>query len=271
MKMVNILRKSLAPITDEAWEAIEDQARLTIKGNLSARAVVDLSGPHGWKMAAVNLGRIEIPAKQPATGVQWGIRDVLPLMEIRVPFRLSLLELDSVSRGASDPDLGALEKAASQAAVFEEKAVYHGFKQAGIEGILSSSTHKPLQLAKNAEGYPAAIEHAMVTIEKEGIGGPFDLVLGTRPFEILMAGQERVYPIRRRIEGLIRGEIRWSPALDGGMVISRRGGDYEFTLGQDFSIGYYDHDKSTVSLYLTESFTFRVIEPKAAIELRFKA
>jgi uncharacterized linocin/CFP29 family protein len=43
------------------------------------------------------------------------------------------------------------------------------------------------------------------------------------------------------------------------------------TVGQDLSIGYLSHGKESVDLYLTESFTFRVLEPAAAVELRVKA
>ena len=52
-------------------------------------------------------------------------------------------------------------------------------------------------------------------------------------------------------------------AIQGGVLLSVRGGDYELTVGQDLSIGYADHDRHTVELYLTESFTFRVLEPRA--------
>ena len=52
------------------------------------------------------------------------------------------------------------------------------------------------------------------------------------------------------------------------VLLSIRGGDYELTVGQDLSIGYAIHDRTDVELYLTESFTFRVLEEKAAIFLR---
>ena len=39
------------------------------------------------------------------------------------------------------------------------------------------------------------------------------------------------------------------------------------TPGQDLSIGYSDHDASVVRLYLEESFSFRVVEPDAAVAL----
>ena len=56
-------------------------------------------------------------------------------------------------------------------------------------------------------------------------------------------------------------------AIEGGVLLSVRGGDYELTVGQDLSVGYAAHDRETVELFLTESFTFRVLEPKAAVAL----
>jgi uncharacterized linocin/CFP29 family protein len=52
------------------------------------------------------------------------------------------------------------------------------------------------------------------------------------------------------------------------VLVTTRGGDYELTVGQDLAIGYAVHDRDQVELYLTESFTFRVLEEKAAIFLR---
>ena len=48
-------------------------------------------------------------------------------------------------------------------------------------------------------------------------------------------------------------------------MLSLRGGDFILDSGQDLSIGYLDHDADAVRLYLEESFSFRVIEPDAAV------
>jgi uncharacterized linocin/CFP29 family protein len=41
---MDILKRNLSPLTEEAWVEIEDQARLIIKANLSTRSVADKSG-----------------------------------------------------------------------------------------------------------------------------------------------------------------------------------------------------------------------------------
>ena len=50
-------------------------------------------------------------------------------------------------------------------------------------------------------------------------------------------------------------------------MLSKRGGDFELTVGQDFSIGYLDHTLETVQLYIEESFTFLVLTDQAAVPL----
>ncbi len=56
-------------------------------------------------------------------------------------------------------------------------------------------------------------------------------------------------------------------SIAGGFVLSLRGGDFELTVGQDFSIGYLSHTATTVDLYVQESFTFRTLTSEAAVAL----
>jgi uncharacterized linocin/CFP29 family protein len=268
--MTDILRRSLAPITEEAWKEIDLQASRTLKGNLSGRRLVDFSGPHGWTMAAVNLG--SLGTGEAVNSVSWGRRNTLNLIEIRAPFSLKLSELDNVSRGGKAPDLRTLIAAACDVALFEDGAVYNGFDKAGIKGIGGSSTHTPFLLAPDALGaFTESVEAGALAIQKSGIEGPYALVLGTAPYAVLQVGDPNAYPLRERVERIATGGLFWSPALQGGMILSRRGGDFEMTVGQDLSVGYLSHDQESVHLYLTESFTFRVLEPAAAVELRVKS
>jgi uncharacterized linocin/CFP29 family protein len=268
--MTDILRRSLSPITEEAWKEIDLQASRTLKGNLSGRGLVDFSGPHGWTMAAVNLG--SVVTGDPVHGVSWGRRDTLNLIELRAPFSLNLSDLDNVSRGGKAPDLKALIAAAHSVALLEDGAIYNGFGKAGIKGMGEASTHTPILLQPDIlDAFTESVEAGVLAIQRSGIEGPYALVLGTTPYTALSVGDPKAYPLRKRIECIATGGVFWSPALQGGIVLTRRGGDFEMTVGEDLSIGYLSHDKECVELYLTESFTFRVLEPAAAVELRIQA
>lgn len=269
--MTDILRRNLAPVTAEAWKEIDAQAARTLKGNLSARGLVDFSGPHGWTLAAVNLGSVRVGNSEPVKGVSWGRRETLNLVEVRTPFVLKQWELDNISRGAKAPNLDNLIAAARKAAMFEENAVYHGFADGGIKGVCEAAGHKPVPLAPgDPDSFSEAVEQAILALQKSGVGGPYALVLGTDPYALVQVGDPQAYPLRKQVAAMATGGIHWSPVLQGGVVVSRRGGDFELTVGQDWSIGYKGHDKENVELYFTESFTFRVLEPAAACELKHK-
>lgn len=269
--MTDILRREMAPIAEAAWKQIELQSSRILKGNLSGRKLVDFCGPFGWQFAAVNLGRLDVGSREDVDGVGWGMHKVLPLVEIRVPFTLRIWELDDVERGAKNPDLEALTEAARKVAAFEETAIYRGFGGAGIRGMLESSSHPPVPLSSDRSRFTESVELALLAIQKADIGGPFALVLGTEPYKWLMVGDPEDYPLRNRIEALVTGGIHWSPVLEGGAVLSRRGGDFEMTVGQDLTIGYKIHTAQEVELYYAESFTFRVLEPAAAVELKLQS
>lgn len=266
--MNDILRRSLAPVTDAAWGLIEQEARRVLRTYLTGRTVVDFHGPLGWDFAAINLGRLHIPEQHSENGVTWGVRQALPLLEIRVPFRLNQLEVDDVSRGSSNPDLHSLEEAARKMGLFEDTAIYKGFGPTGIGGMLDASSHEALTINADIEQLPGVVARAVVMMETSGVEGPYALVLSPERYQALVQCARPGYPLTRVVTDIIEGDILWSPVLDGGVLISRRGGDFELSVGQDVSIGYVGHDRHEIELYLTESFAFRVLDPAAAVVLR---
>jgi len=70
-------------------------------------------------------------------------------------------------------------------------------------------------------------------------------------------------------ECLRGGKIITTPRIEDALVVSERGGDFKLILGQDLSIGYEDREKDAVRLFITETFTFQVVNPEALILLKF--
>ena len=108
---------------------------------------------------------------------------------------------------------------------------------------------------------------ALTKLRDDGIEGPFSVVLNDQLYRDLSARTDSGYPIISHVQRLIDGDIVWAPGIDGGLVISKRGGDFELSVGQDFSIGYLDHNSERVRLYIEESFTFLILTEQAAIPL----
>jgi uncharacterized linocin/CFP29 family protein len=268
---VNDLRRELAPLSASAWKAVDEEAVRVLELKLAARKLVDFDGPAGTTSASVNLGRVSALPRGPVDGVEGWQRQVQPLVELRTFFELSRAELDDVERGRKDPDLEPLIEAATRMAHAEDNAVFHGYAPGGIQGIDECSPHGALPISEDYEAYPQTVAEATRLLRVSGVAGPYAIALGPRCFSGLMqATAHGGYPVLELVRRVIDGPVVWAPAIDGAIVLSQRGGDFELTIGQDLSIGYHSHSESRVRLYLAETMTFRVLTPEAAVALVYR-
>lgn len=264
---MNELLRELAPIPDAAWEEIDREARRVLHRTLAGRKVVDFSGPHGWQKSAVNLGRVDELDPAPEDDASARLRRVQPLVEVRVPFEMSRREISAAARGAQDPELEPVTFAARKAALVEDRSIFHGWSSAGIDGIFARSTLLEASRQATVSDYPVLVAEALDHLRIEGVDGPYGIVVGRECYTALSTTLLDGYPVMRFIERLLDGPIVWAPGVEGAVVLSLRGGDFELTVGQDFSVGYLSHDADCVQLYIQESFTFRVFGPEAAVPL----
>lgn len=263
------LFRSLAPITDAGWAEIDGEARRTLTHHLAARKLVDFVGPLGWAHSAVSLGRVEV-TDPPVAGIEARQRKVQPLVELRATFDLARAEILAVDRGASDPDLAPLVKACRDIALAEDEVVFTGYPAAGVEGIGSASPHEPIALTDEFDRYPNHVAKAVALLKAEGVGGPYALALGPRCYRgVIETTEKGGYPLLQHLHLILGGPVIWAPKVDGAIVLSQRGGDFELTVGEDLSIGYLAHDATTVTLFVAESLTFRALTPEAAVPLRY--
>ncbi|AQT05085.1 family 1 encapsulin nanocompartment shell protein [Acetobacter persici] len=261
---MNNLHRHLAPISSAAWAEIEEEAARTIRRHLAGRRVVDTSEPKGTAFSGTGTGRATA-LSTPEDGIQAVRREVLPPVEVRVPFTLSRTEIDAVERGALDADWQPVKDAAKKIAFFEDRVIFDGYDAAGIPGIRHSSSNTHLQLPTSAKNYPGVLAEALKNLRLAGVNGPYSLVLGAQAYQAVTGGGDDGYPIIKHIESMIDGKIIWAPAIEGAFLVSLRGGDLALEIGQDFSIGYLSHTATTVELYLQESFLFRVLTDEATV------
>jgi uncharacterized linocin/CFP29 family protein len=264
---MNNLHRELAPVSGAAWSSIEEEAKRTFTLHLAGRRVADVRTPGDDVLAAVGTGHIET-IESPAAGVLAWRRTVLPVVELRVPFTVSREAVDDVERGAKDPDWQPVKEAARTMAVAEDRAVFEGYQAAGIAGIRAASPNAMRDLPGDATQYPDAVSEALQALRLAGVGGPYALALSAAAYTAASETSDHGYPVRDHLAKLVDGPIIWAPAVDGGFVLSTRGGDYELCLAQDLSIGYESHDAQSVRLYFIEALTFLVHTPEAGVPLR---
>jgi len=268
---MNDLLREQAPISAQAWSEIEAEATRTLKTLLAARRLVDFNGPLGWAATTVPTGGTQKLSPALQEGAVARLRTSLSLMELRVPFEVAREELDAIGRGARDVDLDPVRNAARAAAIAEDRAIFRGYSPAGITGIFEASGAQSLSIPADYEAYPDVVAEATHRLRSEGVSGPYGIALGPRCYTGLTRSTDRGYPVINHVRELLDGPIVWAPAADGAVVMSLRGGDFELTVGQDFSVGYLDHTGTSVLLYLQETFTFRVLTEQAAVPLTYPA
>jgi uncharacterized linocin/CFP29 family protein len=269
---MNGLHRELAPVSAAAWAEIEGEAKRTLEAELAGRKLVDFHGPGGLGQSAVGTGRRQSVAPPDGRGageLEAALRESQPLVELRVPFALERAELDAIDRGAKDGDLDPVIAGAQRLARAEDRAIFHGYAAALIRGICEAAPEGALTLTENYEDYPAVVARALTRLRQAGVGGPYAIALGPQCYMGLTETTKGGYPVIQHVKRLLDGPIVWAPAVDGAVVLSTRGDDFELTVGQDISIGYLDHDRARVRLYLQESFTFRVLTPHAAVPLAY--
>lgn len=261
---MDLLRRELAPISPQGWAEIDALARETLVASLSGRKFVDVAGPFGIGHACVTLGRLAVGKDQRVGNVGYGIHQVQPLVEARVNFSLQTWELDNIERGARDIQLDALVAACREIALFEERALYEGFAPAGIVGLQAAVQADALPLQLDMDALVDAVSEGQARMLKEGVEGAANLVVSPAIWKFL-ARSAPGGTLRAIVEQQIGGKVIYSECVRDALLVASRGGDLELTVGQDLAIGYHSHSASEIQLFVTESFTFRLVAPEAVV------
>jgi uncharacterized linocin/CFP29 family protein len=263
---MNNLHRELAPISDAAWAEIEEETTRTLKRYLAGRRVVDAPSSGGISLPGVGTGHL-LPIAAPADGIIARQREVKPLVELRVPFDLSRQAIDDVERGSDDSDWQPAKDAAKKLAFAEDRAIFNGYAEANIQGIRESTSNPIDTLPADVRDYPDAVAHALGQLRLVGVNGPYSVLLGAAEYTALAETRDHGYPVLEHVRRIVDGTLIYAPAIEGAVVLTTRGGDFELNLGQDVSIGYLSHTDTTVRLYLQETFVFRVLTSEASVVL----
>ena len=135
----------------------------------------------------------------------------------------------------------------------------------------AASPHEPVAIGDDYSRYPEHVARAVAVLRAADVAGPYAIALGARCFTgVTETTEHGGYPVFEHLQQILGGPVIWAPAVDGALVLSQRGGDFELTVGQDFSIGYLSSDAVSVDLYIEESVSFRVNTPGAAVHLAYQ-
>ena len=232
--MSHLLREH-APITETAWQLIDDEAREPPDAGARcpearrllrpARLGVLGDQPRSYDPARRSTGRRRGGAAAP----------VLAVVELRAAFTVVARRAAATPTAArEDVDLAALDEAAHRLASAENRAVFHGFDDAGITGITEASPRTTRsRWATTATATRATLPEAVEALLRAGIDGPYGLALGPEAYtRVLETTEHGGYPLLDHLREIIGGPLVWAPGVEGAVVVSQRGGDFLFDVGR---------------------------------------
>lgn len=254
---MDFLKRELAPITANGWKEIEERAAAVLSKELSARKFIRVTGPLGRDVTSVTTGRMDVKTKD---DIKYGVYKVQPLIQSRICFPLSRWELDNIERGAKDVDYTSLDDGVRKAAKFEEEAIFKGLEDGQVDGIYKSSSYEALDFGKTADETLKAIFDGVLKLDAAFAKKPYVLVVSNEKWYYLNTVVKE-YSLPEKLEKILGQKIIVSKSIDGAILLPYDDENIELIIGEDFALGYQNHNESVVELFVTESFTFRVLDP----------
>lgn len=262
---MNNLHRDLAPISDAAWQEIDEAVRQSFTSTVAGRRVVDVVDA-GTTMAAIGTGHLRA-VEPPADTVRARQRLAMPVVELRVEFELDRSQIDDVERGALDADWTPASGAAAALALAEDRAIIEGYGAAGITGVRETSVDRTIPCPTEVTAYPDAVARAIALFREAGVAGRYALLLSAEEWVRVSASTEHGLPVTEHLRELLDCDVLPAPALESPLVVSVRGGDFALHLVEDVSVGFLGHTDTTVRLYVEEAFTFLDHTAEAAVPL----
>lgn len=264
---MDIFKRNLAPISDRAWDEINERAEIVINSQLTTRKSLKVKGPMGLDYTSIPTGRLDL-LENKNSPVKLGLYQNQSLVETRISFTVSQWELDNVLRGAKDINLDKLEEAAMKISRFEDDLVYNGNKSTNIKGLMQEAG-----LVKNieleAQAILTSISESIIDLKNAFVEGAFNLIVDKVFYQALnkVHGSKLLKTI---VESIINGQVIVSESIKGGLLIPVNHEDIEFTIGQEYTIGYESHDTKDIKLFLMNSMTLRVLDPNILVRFNLK-
>ena len=252
-----------APESPELLNKIEEAAVSAARDILSGRRIIDVEGPYGLGLTAVEVGNADL-CRQPGPGEASAVLShALSLPMIYRRFSLSRRRIAAFREMGQPLNLKVVEDAAQAVAMREEEFIYQGQPDFHLQGLLNADGRNTLQggdwtsVDQVLENVIAAVN----TLDSKGYRGPYGLALAPALYNNLF----RRYPgsdllqiehlKRLCTRGIVKAQI------EGGVLVAKDVGS--IVLGQDLQIAYLSPDAAHENFAVTESLALKIEAPDA--------
>ena len=257
------LNRGQAPFPAEVWKMIDDAATGAARDRLTARRFLDLEGPFGAGLTAIEVGNDDY-CRQPGPDEAGAVMGrAIPLPMLRKSFQLSIRRVSAHVQNGQPLDLNPAQEAAEAVANREEEMIYSGQPSFGLHGLLTMEGRQEIA-GTDWTAPDRALQDVLAAttrLDDSGYRGPYALALSP----VLYNNLFRLYPgtdvlALEHLRRLCTAGI-YKAAIAGGILVDTRVG--VLILGQDLQAGYSSQDGVHYHLYVSESIVLRIDEPKA--------
>src|SRR5437588_1826050 len=257
------LNRGQAPFPAEVWKMVDDAAVGAARDRLTGRRFLDLEGPFGVGLTAIEVGNDDY-CRQPGPNEAGAIMGrAIPLPMLRKSFQLSIRRVAAYVQNGQPLDLNPAQNAAEAVADREEEMIYSGQPSFGLQGMLTMEGRQEIA-GTDWTAPDRALQDVLAAttrLDDSGYRGPYALALSPALYNNLF----RLYPgtdvlALEHLRRLCTAGI-YKAAIAGGVLVDTRVG--VLILGQDLQAGYSSQDGVHYHLYLSESIVLRIDEPEA--------
>ncbi|WP_303902631.1 family 1 encapsulin nanocompartment shell protein [Thiohalomonas denitrificans] len=260
---MSYLNRDAAAFDAHIWERIDSEAVDAARALITARCFLPVNGPYGVGLTSVELGEDGFHTEAREGEAEAVISRAVSVPMLGQAFSLSIRRIDAHLHMGQPMNFAPVQDAAEAIARREERFIYYGAPEMGLEGLLTCKGHHEVK-AGDWSKFDKALEDvlsAVNTLDHSGFHGPYALTLSPALYNNLFRRYEgtdmlQLEHLRRLCElGVYKAPI------EGGAVVDAHVG--QIVIGQDMSAGYSRQDGIHYHLYLSESVITMVEEPEA--------
>ncbi len=257
-----------APLAGQLWNGIDDAVIKAAANVLTGRRFLTLHGPVG---AGAQFAKIDRKGKQEDFGdgfVKTANRQVVEVPQLFADFWLYWRDLEAT--GGTGADLSAAQFAAQTLALQEDKMIYYGLPELGLEGLLSAKGVTSLKRSDwgSGEGSFSDVANALAKLEQAGYVGRYALIVSSDLFVQLQRIQPGVGLLELdRVKSLLDKRVYKATALKPGTALLVCAEPYcvDLLLGQDITTAYLEQVDLNHHLRIMETALLRIKCPDAIV------
>jgi uncharacterized linocin/CFP29 family protein len=256
-----------APFPSHVWDDIDAAAVAAAKTCLTGRRFLDLEGPHGLGLTAVESG-VDGYCREPAPDEAGAVvSHAISVPMLRKSLQLSTRRLAAHLEHGTPMSLAEVEDAAEAVARREEEFVYYGQSDFGLQGLLNAKGHQQVKPGdwSNLDTALNDVLAAVTTLDEAGFHGPYALAVPPLQYNNLFRHYENTDMLQvEHLKSLCTNGV-YKSAVDRPVLVDEHVG--VLVLGQDLLVGYAGTDGTHYQLFVCESLALRLDEPRAVCVL----